>query len=80
MLSRCLSPCSKKVCCSTYPYLTVALGISYITLFSITQHNTQTQHERAITKDLNEIKKELEMVKQTHAPLPTFFSHSCPYR
>jgi hypothetical protein len=73
MLSRCLSSCSTKVCCSTYPYLTVALGISYITLFSITQHNTQTQHERAITK-------ELEIVKQTHAPLPTFFSHSCPYR
>ena len=59
MLSRCLSSCSTKVCCSTYPYLTVALGISYITLFSI----TQTQHERAITKELNEIKKELEIVK-----------------
>jgi sensor domain CHASE-containing protein len=47
----------------SYTYLPLAAGIAYITMLSITHDNTQRQQERALTKQLHEIRVELETVK-----------------
>jgi hypothetical protein len=57
----------------SYQHLPLAAGIAYITLLSITHDNTQRQQERALTKQLHEIRIELEKVKNQR-------STTCPYR
>ena len=57
----------------SYTYLPLAAGIAYITMLSITHDNTQRQQERALTKQLQEIRVELETVKNQRAM-------TCQYR
>jgi hypothetical protein len=49
-----------------YPYLSIAAGISYITLLSITHHNTQCHYENNMKKQYMELKNEIEEVKSRY--------------
>jgi len=58
-------------CYYEHPYLSILAGISYITLLSVTHHNSQQQYNRAIKTELLEIKKELEKYKMVSARTDT---------
>jgi hypothetical protein len=47
----------------THSYIIGAAAISYITMLTITNHNTQCQQHKEIQKDLQSMREEMELYK-----------------
>jgi hypothetical protein len=47
----------------THSYIVGAAAVSYITMLTITNHNTQCQQHKEIQKELQDMREEMELYK-----------------